>query len=152
MGHEPIPSPEHRPPPRALLLKRFLLVAATAFLTISIWTADPVFALWVGSQVVGKTQLSIGAVFVVILVLAVLVAVMVVALVKLNATYDALIGRPERERRFTWLRSMRAEGQDEIDFGRGVTILERITVITVWIAVVAFLVWFFAFAGSPLPH
>ena len=59
--------------PRHLAVKRAALAAATAFLAINLWTGAPLLALWVGSQVVGKTVLSMRAVFVVVAVLAVLV-------------------------------------------------------------------------------
>ena len=135
------------------MLKRVLLSAATAFLTVNLWTGAPLFALWVGSQVVGKSQLTIQAVFVVVLVLGLLVFAIAIGLARLNARYDRLIGRPTGERRLTWLRSMRDEGwREELDKKRGVTALEWIVVATVWIAVIAFLVWFVGFAGSPLPH
>jgi hypothetical protein len=88
-----------------------------------------------------------------VIVLGALVLAMAFALAKLNATYDRLIGRPTRERRLTWLRSYRDEDRrDEIDRLEGITMLERIVMVTVWVAEIAFLVWFFAFAGSPLPH
>jgi hypothetical protein len=134
------------------VFKRALLAAATAFLAINLWTGAPLFALWVGSKVVGQKQLTVQAVFIVVLVLGLLVFAMAVALVRLNAIYDRLIGRPAREPRLTWLRSMRAEGRDELDRQVGITALERIVVVTVWAAVIAFVVWFFFFAGSPLPH
>lgn len=136
-----------------LLLKRVLMSAATAFLALSLWTVAPVFALWVGSRVVGNEQLTTKAVFVVVIVLAVLVFAIAYALTRLNATYDRLIGRATRERRLPWLRSMRDEDwRDERDRQVGSTALERIVMVTVWLAMIAFLVWFFAFAGSPLPH
>jgi hypothetical protein len=138
---------------RPTALKRALLAAATAFLTINLWTGAPLFALWVGSQVVGNKQLTIGAVFIVVTVLGVLVFAMALALVRLNAMYDRLIGRPTRERRLTWLRSMRDEGwRDELDQRLGITALELIVMVTVWVAVIALLLWFFLLAGSPLPH
>ena len=52
-----------------MLLKRVLMSAATAFLAVNLWTGAPLFALWAGSQVVGGEQLTIQAVFVVIVVL-----------------------------------------------------------------------------------
>ena len=111
------------------------------------------FALWVGSQVVGREQLTMQAVFVVVIVLGVLVFAIALALTRLNAMYDRLSGRPTRERRLAWLRSMRDEDwQDELDRQVGSTVLERIVMVTVWVAVIAFLVWFFVLAGSPLPH
>jgi hypothetical protein len=87
-----------------------------------------------------------------VLVLAILASAITVALVRLNAAYDRLIGRPSHERRLTWLRSIRAEGRDEADQGVGITSLESIIMISVWVAVIALLVWFFVFARSPLPR
>jgi hypothetical protein len=137
---------------RPMLLRRVLLAAATGFITVNLWTGAPLVALWVGSKVVGQKQLTIGAVFTVVFVLAVLVFALAIALVKLSAAYDRLIGRPTRERRLTWLRSMRDEGwREELDKQLGTTALEWIVMATVWIAVIVFLVWFIAFAGSPLP-
>jgi hypothetical protein len=138
--------------PSLFTAKRTLLAAATAFLAINLWTGAPLFALWVGSQVVGKTVLSMKAVCVVVIVLALLVAAMVVALVWLNGTYDRLIGRRSGERRLTWLRSMRAEEPENIGPELQTTALERIVMISVYVAVLAFLVWFFFLARSPLPH
>jgi hypothetical protein len=65
---------------------------------------------------------------------------------------SASAGRPSRERRFTWLRSMRAEGRDEADQGVGIAALEGIIMITVWVAVIALLMWFFLLGRSPLPR
>ena len=137
---------------RSLLFRRLALSAATAFLAVNIWTGAPLFALWVGSEVVGEKQLTFGAVFIVVLVLGILVLLMALALAKLNATYDRLIGRPSRERRLTWLRSMRDEDwRVELHRRVGTTALEWIVMASVCIAVITFIVWFFVFAGSPLP-
>ncbi len=72
-----VPAPDPQP---GSLLKRTALAAATAFLAINLWTGAPLIALWVGSQVVGETVLSMKAVFVVVIVLAVLVFSMAIAL------------------------------------------------------------------------
>lgn len=133
------------------MLKRAAMAAATAFLAINIWTGAPLLALWVGSQVVGTTVLSMKAVFVVVIVLAVLVFAMALALAWLGASYDRLVGRPTGERRPPWLRSIRGEGVQDPGYGAGITALERIIMVSVYLAVIAFLVWFFFLAGSPLP-
>src|SRR2546430_3681345 len=141
------------PSTRSVRLRRLALSAATAFLAVNIWTGAPLFALWVGSEVVGEKQLTFGAVFIVVLVLGILVLLMSLALAKLNATYDRLIGRPSRERRLTWLRSMRDEDwRVELHRRVGITALEWIVMASVCIAVITFVVWFFVFAGSPLPR
>jgi hypothetical protein len=135
-----------RPPQRHFALKRVSMAAATAFLAINIWTGAPLFALWVGSRVVGKTVLSMKAVFVVVIVLGVLVFGMALAMAWLNAAYDRLIGRPENEGRLTWMRSMRAEGDEKTRYGVGLNALDQIVMASVYLAVICFLIWFFFLA------
>ena len=137
---------------RYLKLKIATMAGATAFITASIWICAPVLALWVGSQVVGKQRLSMGAVGITVITLAVLVFAFAVALTWLNNAYDELTGRPRTERRATWLRSMRAEDEGHVSQRAGISALERIIMINVYVAVIAFLGWFFVIAGSPLPH
>jgi len=132
------------------MLKRVAMAAATAFLTVNIWTGCPLLALWVGAQVVGQRTVTMTAVFVIVLVLAVLVFASAVALAWLNATYDELIGRPRIEQRTPWLRSMRAEAEGHISQRVGITALERIVMFNVYIAVIALAVWWVFFAGPPL--
>jgi hypothetical protein len=134
------------PDPSHFLLKRVAMAAASAFLAINIWTGAPLFALWVGSRVVGRTVLSMKAVFVVVIVLAVLVFGMAIGLAWLNNSYSRLIGRPPSEGRLTWMRSMRAEGDEKTRYGVGVTAIEQIVMASVYLAVISLLVWFFFFA------
>jgi hypothetical protein len=143
---------EQRGQGRVMTLKRVGMAGATAFITVNIWTGCPLLALWVGSQVVGEQALSMAAIGVVVVVLAVLVFVMVVALTWLNNIYDELTGRPRTERRATWMRSMRAEAEGHVSQRVGITALERIVMINVYVAVIALLIWFFFLAGSPLLH
>src|SRR6266700_755245 len=86
-----------QPAPRFMALMRATMAGATAFVTVNIWTGCPLLALWVGSQVVGERTLSMGAVGLVVVVLAVLVFVFAVALTWLNNVYDELTGRPRTE-------------------------------------------------------
>ena len=138
--------------PRFMRLKRVAMAAATALVAINIWTGAPLLALWVGSRVVGKTVLSMRAVLVVVVVLAVLVFGLAAILMWLNNTYDELIGRPRVERRSPWLRSMRAEAEENTSARVGVTALERIVTLIVYVAIIALLLWFIFFAGPPFPH
>jgi hypothetical protein len=139
---------------RNLRLKRVGLVAATALVTINIWTGGPLFAVWVGSQVQGDTgSPSMAAVFTVIVVLAALVAVLAWALTWLNAKYDEVTGRPPAARQTSpWLRSMRDERETDVRRKFGISAVERVVVITVVAAVLVFEIWFFFFAGSSLPN
>ena len=131
---------------------RIALGVATTLVSINIWTGAPLFALWVGSQAVGSSGLSMGAVFVVVLVLAVSEIGMTVALTWLSAKYDVLTGRPLAARRTSpWLRSMRGEREEVARRSRGISGIERIVVISVVACVLTLEIWFFFFAGSSLP-
>jgi hypothetical protein len=127
------------------------MAGATAFIAVNLWTGAPVLALWVGSQVVGQRALSMAAVGVVVVVLAVLEIVLALALTWLNNVYDEITGRPRTERRATWLRSMRAEAEGHISQRVGITLLERIVMINVYVAVIGLIVWWAVFAGAPSP-
>jgi hypothetical protein len=135
-----------------LMVKRVLMAAATAFLAVNLWTGAPLLALWVGSKVVGRQTLSMQAVIVVVVVLAALLYPMTIALTRLNAAYDRLVGRPDGEDRLAWLRSMNTQREQNLGRRMGISALERIVMASVYVAVIAFLVWFFFFASSPLPH
>ncbi|HWX52416.1 MAG TPA: hypothetical protein VNY34_03925 [Solirubrobacteraceae bacterium] len=140
------------PRTRFWLAKRTAMVAATAFLAINLWTGAPLIALWVGSQVVGQTVLSMEAVGVVVVVLAVLVFSMSMALAWLSREYDRLSGREPGEQRLPWLRGMSGEeGIEQPGYGAGITPLERVVMVSVYLAVICFLLWFFLLAGAPTP-
>jgi hypothetical protein len=134
-----------------MALKRATMAGATAFVTVNIWTGCPLLALWIGSQAVGTRTLSMSAVGLVVVVLAVLVFVFAVALTWLNNVYDELVGRPRAERRATWLRSMRAEAEGHVSQRVGITLLERIVMANVYLAVISLAVWYVFFAGPPSP-
>jgi hypothetical protein len=127
------------------------MAGATAFITVNIWTGAPLLALWIGSQAVGARALSMAAVGVVVVVLAVLELVLALALTWLNNAYDEITGRPHTERRATWLRSMRAEAEGHVSQRVGITLLERIVMINVYLAVIGLVVWWALFAGAPSP-
>jgi hypothetical protein len=151
------PGPEERPaapqrPGRLFLLKTLTLAAATAFVTVNLWTGCPLFALWVGAQVVGERRVTMTAIFVIVAVLAVLVFASALALSWLNATYDILTGRPRVERRPAWMRSMRAEAEGYVTQRVGMTPLERVVMLNVYVAVILLAVWYVFFAGPPLLH
>jgi hypothetical protein len=136
---------------RAEKAKRLAIVAACAFLSINIWTGAPLLALWVGSQFSDQHVLDMAAVVVVVVVLAGTVVVMAVALTWLSNIYDELIGRPPGERRATWLRSARAEERGHVSSRVGVTVVEWIVMVSVWVAVIALMVWLVFVAGSMAP-
>jgi hypothetical protein len=125
---------------------------ATAVVAINIWTGAPLFAVWVGSQVQGTHGVSMTALFIVVIVLAVTVFTLTWVLAWLNSRYDTITGRPAPPRQpLPWLKSLSGEREMETRRKIGVTAVERIVVVSVVAAVLAFEIWFFFFAGSSLP-
>ena len=137
-----------------MALKKIGLVAASAICSINIWTGAPLFAVWVGSKVQGNlNNLSMTAVFSVIVVLAAVVFVLAFLLTWINARYDELTGRPPGARQTSpWLRSMRDEREEDTRRKFGISPIERVVVVSVVAGVLAFEIWFFFFAGSSLPN
>lgn len=50
------------------------------------------------------------------------------------------------------LRSMRGEAEGHVRSRMGITMLEQIVMASVYVAVIALLIWLFFYAGSPLPN
>jgi hypothetical protein len=132
-------------------VERIGLQALMVLAAINIWTGAPLLAVWVGSRVVESSRPTMGSIFLVILVLAAACVALIYLLNTASAAYDELTGRPQQPRRqVPWLRSMRAERVDYEREKESATPLERILVVTVAVAVVAFEVWFFFFSPSPI--
>jgi hypothetical protein len=132
--------------------KRLLLLTAAGLVAVNIWTGAPLLALWVGSRIVGQRALTMGAVLLVVVLLALFVTAMAFALTWLSARYDDLVQRPTGEHRTSpWLRSMRDEQEDLARAKLGTTPVEWIVTGSTVLAVVGLEIWFFFFAGSPLP-
>jgi hypothetical protein len=135
-------------------VQRLALVIASALTSINIWTGAPLLAVWVGSQVQrAQDRLSMTALFAVVVTLAATVFALAWLLAWINGRYDELTGRSQ-EARYTspWLRSMRGERETDIRRKHGISAVERVVVISVVGAILAFEVWFFFFAGSSLPN
>jgi hypothetical protein len=147
-----------RPP--LFRLKRTALAVGTALVSINVWTGAPLLAVWVGSRFEGWVGGSgtgggttMRAVFLLVAVLAVLEVALALILTRLSAAYDELSGRPQAARRTSpWLRSMRGEREELARERAGISGVERVVVISVVGAVLAFEIWFFFFAGSSLPN
>jgi hypothetical protein len=137
-----------------MALKKIGLVTASALCSINLWTGAPLFAVWVGSKVQGNlNNISMTALFSVVVVLAATVFALAYILTWLNTTYDNLTGRPAAARQTSpWLRSMRDEREDDVRDRYGVGGIERVVVICAVLGCLAFEVWFFFFAGSSLPR
>jgi hypothetical protein len=140
-----------RPRGAKLQLKRAGLVSLMTVLTMNVWTGSPLMALWVGSRVYtagASTMAAFGTVFVTMLAISL---VLVQLLSRLGTVYDSVTGRRPAARRHTpWLRSMRGDRPHEQGEEYRLTALEKILVVSVVLAVVAFEIWFFFYSGSPI--
>jgi hypothetical protein len=138
-------------PSQASWLKRTALATAMAIVAINIWTGSPLLALWIGSKVQGESgQPSMGAVFAVIACLCVFSFLLYQLMKRIGAAYDDATGHtPSVRTHAPWLRSMRDERHEYAEMRNPVSATERIVVVMVVLAAVAFEVWFFFFAGSP---
>jgi hypothetical protein len=147
MNADPPRSPRSRRSSAHFSLRKTALATAAVLVSINIWTGAPLLALWVGSRVVPQSGLSMGAVFVVVAVLLAEVLALAMLLVRLNAAYDELTGRPAELRRTSpWLRSMRGEREGLRRARIPSSPIERIAMMSVVSAVLGFEVWFFFFA------
>jgi hypothetical protein len=133
--------------------QRLALVAGSALVSINIWTGAPLLAVWVGSQVQrAQDRISMTALFTVVVVLGVTVFLLGWLLARINGRYDELTGRPAEARQTSpWLRSMRDERESDVRRKYGISAIERVVVVSVVAATLAFEIWFFFFAGSSLP-
>ena len=97
---------------------------------------------------VKTSQPTLGPYLLVICGIPVTMVIVGKLLFKLDNVYSNLTGQEsEVQFRPAWLKSMRGER----DTARKLTVLEMTMVISVSIALTAFGLWFFLFAGSSLP-
>jgi hypothetical protein len=134
-----------------ITLERIGLQTAMVLAAINIWTGAPLLAVWVGSRTVTTSRPTMGAVFLIVVVLAVACVALIWALNAASAAYDDITGRKQAVRRHVpWLRSMRAERVNYEREKEVVTPLERGLVMMVALVVVLFEIWFFFFSPSPI--
>jgi hypothetical protein len=131
--------------------KRLLLVALMGLAAVNLFTGAPLFAIWVGSRVQGGSgALSMTAVFVVVLVMALVCWALIWALSAMGSKHDELAGRPAGRRQSPWMRAFNSpSGRAE---GASLRALDKILVGAVVLAALAFEAWFFFFAGSSIGH
>jgi hypothetical protein len=135
-------------------VQRVALLAGSALASINIWTGAPLLAVWVGSRIqIAQDRLSMTALLAVVATLALTVFLLAWLLAYFNGRYDELTGRSVKARQTSpWLRSMRGERDEDIRSEVGISGVERVVIIAVIGAALAFEVWFFFFAGSSLPN
>ena len=132
-------------------LQRVGIVAAMGVVTLNIWTGAPLLGLWVGSRVAPESGISMLAVFVIAVVIGLAAWVLLQILGRLQLAYARLSGRPVARRQTTWLKPM--SGQRTKGAGGQAPPLnatDYVVVSVVVLAIAAFEIWFFFYAGSPL--
>jgi hypothetical protein len=136
---------------RHVHLKKVAIVIATALAAVNVWTGAPLLAVWIGSHAQDGKVVSLRGVATVLVVLGVLAFLLAWALAWLHAKYDQLSGRPPTLTRTSpWYRRMRGELDEHLRVRYALSAPERVVAACVILGVLAFEVWFFLFAGSPL--
>lgn len=123
------------------------LVALMAIGSVVMWIGVPLGLVYLASRLADTPEPSMGPYLLVIVGLPIGMAIVGKALGALNRAHIRLTGAVVDEYRPGWTRSMRGERQ--VDRRGGV--LDRVMIVSVAVAAVAFAVWFFGFAGSSLP-
>ncbi len=124
----------------------FAEIAAAAFVGVGV----PLFWIWVGSRIQSsRSAQQVEATTAVIIVVGILVSYTMVLIVAGALQGRAGDGDERTPTRHPWLRSMRDEPYRP---GTGkLSPVEAVFVGTATVASIAMMIWFFAFAGSPLP-
>lgn len=126
-----------------------LLIAAMAVGSVLLWLGIPLGWIYLASHIVKSAQPSMGSYLLILVGIGLSVVVVGKVLAVLDRTYGRVVrgGAPTGPRQLPWHRSMRGER----DAGAPVTVLGVVMMWSVSVALLAFGVWFFAFAGSSLP-
>jgi hypothetical protein len=124
-----------------------MLVALMAVGSVVMWLGVPLGLVYVASRLADTPNPTLGPYLLVILGLPVGMAVVGKGLGALNRAHVRLTGAQTDEYRPGWTRSMR--GERRVDRRNGV--LDKVMIVSVAVAGIAFAVWFFGFAGSSVP-
>jgi hypothetical protein len=123
------------------------LVALMAVGSVVMWLGVPLGLVYLASKVADTPNPSMGPYLLIIVGLPIGMALVGKGLGWLNRLHIRLTGTEVDEYRPGWTRSLRGE---RVVNRRG-GVLDRVMIVSVAVAAVAFAVWFFGFAGSSLP-
>jgi hypothetical protein len=135
---------------RAPWVKRIGLASLMALVATNVWVGGPLLALWIGSRLQNASGGSLTIRPSTALAIFGSLAVITVALVKLlgvvSAAYDRATGvEPAKRRRDSWVSVERKSYERPT-----LSMLERLLVVVVAMAAIAFEIWFFFFSTSPI--
>jgi hypothetical protein len=124
------------------------LVALMVLGGLMLWFGNPVIWLWIGSQMSETQRASMGPYAVVAFGILVSTILVSLGLARVHRRYQDVSGyTPTVRVRLPWMRSVRGEEDSRPE----VTVLDVVVVLTAMLGLVAAIVWFLGFAGSPLP-
>src|SRR3954452_2818065 len=125
-----------------------LLVLLMAVGSVVLWIGIPVGWIWVASRTVKTSQPTLGPYLLVLCAIPLTMWICGKLLFRMNDVYSRLTGQTYEVRaQLPWHKSMRGERTS----GRPTTVLDLVMIVSVSIALTAFAVWFFLFAGSSIP-
>ena len=130
--------------------KQIGLAALMAIVATNVWVGGPIVALWIGSWLQTRSGGSLTIRPSTALAVFASLAVITVGLVKLlqlvSGAYDRSVGLgPAKRRHDSWVSVERKTYERP-----SLSALERILVVVVAMAVIAFEIWFFFFSTSPI--
>ena len=140
---------------RRSVLRTAVAMPAAAFLillmaigSLFLWIGIPIGWLYIASRLVDTSQPTLGPYVLLIFAIPITMVVFGRLLFMLDRVFERVTGRAsETDFRPPWLRSMRGERATK----RRLTVLEGVMIVSVGLAVLVASIWFFFFAGSPLP-
>ena len=125
-----------------------LLILLMAIGSIAMWIVVPIFWIWLAGKMQEGSQPSLGPYLLILFGIPITMVVVAKGLSQLNALYGRVTGQTPRVRmQMPWHKSMRGDRDDRTE----ATVLDVVMLVSVSIALVAFTIWFFGFAGSSLP-
>jgi hypothetical protein len=143
--------PPRRPSTLRTVLTRpvaLLLVLLMAVGSVFLWLVVPVGWLWIASHSTDTSAPTLGPYLLVIFAIPVTMWIVGKLLFRTNRLYERVTGQDAEVRvQLPWHKSLR----DSANSGRRTTVLDVVMISSVSIALAAFGIWFFFFAGSSLP-
>ena len=135
----------HSPANRLAAVGLILLMAIGSLM---LWIGNPWIWLWLGSKLQSSIQPTLGPYVAVFVGLLISTLATYVALARLNALYGRVTDTTPRVRvRMPWHRGLRSQNEGRMPL----SVLDVVMMISVGLALLTFGIWFFFFAGSPLP-
>lgn len=126
-----------------------LLILMMAVGSVFLWIGIPVGWVWIASRTVKTSQPSFGPYLLVLIATPLTMWLWARLLFRLNDLYSRVTGQTYEVRtQLPWHRSMRGERVSN----RQTTVLDWVMILSVSVALTAFAIWFFFFAGSSIPN